>query len=319
MTIEFKEEQITKSEKRTGEPFIGYFSPNGKLINYNVLLGGNYHDAWRNPVSLCFLSYISYIIKDTSIKDLKKWALFPDMVTNNQYPGIDEYVIRGYGVNYEFNYDNFDRFLKKLNDRITSFEDKKREYGNIGDYNEFQYKLLLFFKKAYKNKNFFDTIQRKIYIEHPEITKEKLRNKYDDFSDWKLESFYRDYLKKDLLSHLKDICVQYLGYDSLERFKPNGEVIKVPYRYEDYNFDFLANPRVITSSYPNVNERYYKYLVMGWAVHRVPRYYYNEQTEKFEKSDFSTFYQSETEHELEQEIKSIKKLVPLKERVKYFR
>ncbi len=321
MSIEFKEAQITKREKRTREPFIGYFSPNGKLINYNVLLGGNYHVDWCNPVSLAFLSWISYIIEGTSIEKLKERALFPDMVTKNQYPGIDEYVIRGYGINYEINYESFDFFIKTLYKRISDIEEIWHTYGRIEEYTEFEYQLLLFFKNAYRDKKFFDTIQRKISIKNPNIVKKKLKYKYRNciLSDGEVESFYRDYLKEELLSHLKDICVQYLGYDSLEKFKPNGVVIKVPSRYEDYDFDFLTSPRIITSSYPNVNERYYNYLLMDWAVHRLPRYYYNERTGLYEKSNFSMFYQSETEQKLEKEIRSIKKLVPLEERKRYFR
>lgn len=321
MTIEFKEEQITKKEERIRKPYIGYFSPNGKLIDYNVLLGGNYHDAWRNPVSLTFLSWVSYIINGTSIEDLKTWALFPNMVTNNQYPGIDEYVIRGYGTFYDFNYDDIDWFLKTLYSRINDIENNWHTYENIDDYSLFEYKLLLFFRNAYKNKTFFDSIQRKISVENPDVVQERLKYKYRNCncSDRFLEEIYQDHLKKELLSHLKDICVQYLGYDALERFKPNGAEIKIPYRYEDYDFDFLANPRIITSSHPNVNERYYNYLLMDWTVHRLPRYYYNEQTGLYEKSDFSTFYQSDKEQKLNQEIQSIKKIVPLKERKKYFR
>lgn len=194
-------------------------------------------------------------------------------------------------------------------------------FGSIDDYTAFEYKLLLFFKNAYKDKKFFDSIQRKISIENPDIVKKRLKYEYKNcnFSDMRLDSTYRDYLKKELLSHLKDICVQYLGYDSLERFKPNGAELKIPYWYEDYDFDFSDFPRIITSSYPNVNERYYNYLIMGWAVHKLPRYYYNEQTGLYEKNDFNILYQSESEQKLELEINSIKKLVPLKERKKYFR
>lgn len=126
-------------------------------------------------------------------------------------------------------------------------------------------------------------------------------------------------MKEELLSYFKDICVQYLGYDSLERFKTNGDNLNIPSFGEYYNFDFLANPRIITSSYPNINERYYNYLLMDWVVHRLPRYNYNEETGLYEKSAFSMIYQSETEQKLEQEIQSIKKNVPIKERKKYFR
>lgn len=51
MTIEFKEEQILKREQCRREPYIGYFAPDGKLIDYNILLGGEGHDDWINPVS----------------------------------------------------------------------------------------------------------------------------------------------------------------------------------------------------------------------------------------------------------------------------
>lgn len=321
MSIEFKEEQIASREERMRKPYVGYFAPNGKLIDYNILLGGNYHDAWQNPVSWAFLSWVSYIVKGSSIEDLKEWAIFPDMITNNQYPGIDEFVIRGYGADYDFSYYNIDYFLETLYERIDEIEDTWHTLGSIEDYTAFEYQLLLFFRNAYKNKNFFDTIQRKISIENPDVVKEKLKYKYRNcsFIDRELESIYRDYLKRELLSYFKDICVQYLGYDSLEKFKPNGTAIKVPYEYQDYDFDFLANPRVITSSYPNINEKYYNYLLMDWSVHRLPKYYYNEKDGLYEKSDFTALYQSETEQKLEQEIQSIKKLVPLKERKKYFR
>lgn len=321
MTIEFKEEQISLREKETREPYIGYFAPNGKLIDYNILLGENYHDAWQNPVSWAFLSWVSYIVEGTSIEELKEWAYSSDMIIKNQYPGIDEYVVRGYGINYDFNYECFDDFLETLHKKINSIEDTWHKLGNIENYKAFEYQLLLFFRNAYKNKKFFDTIQRKISIENPNIVKERLKSQYRNcnFTDRDLESTYRNHLKKELLSYLKDICVQYLGYDSLERFNPNGATIKIPYWYQDYDFDFSANPRIITSSYPNVNERYYNYLLMDWSIHRLPRYYYNEQTGLYERSDFITFYQSETEQELEQEIQSIKRFVPLKERKKYFR
>lgn len=109
MTIEFKEEQIIQREEWTRKPYIGYFSPNGKLIDYNILLGENHHDAWQNPVSWAFLSWVSYIVNGTSIEELKTWA-DSNMVIKNQYPGIDEFVIRGYGFDYEFNYEYFDVF-----------------------------------------------------------------------------------------------------------------------------------------------------------------------------------------------------------------
>ncbi len=318
MTIEFKREQIKDREEITREPFIGYFAPNGELINYNILFGGNYHDAWRNPVSTAFLSFVSYIIKGTSIEKLKERTIFANMVENNQYLGIREYVKRGYEIEYDFEYKSFDIFLKGLNEYI---EREYHNHTNLSGYEKFEYNLLLFFQNAYKNRRFFDAIQRKITIEDPNVVQERLRYRYRncDFSDYEIEEVYLEHLANELMAYFKDICVQYLGYDSLERFKPDGAEIKIPKRYTEYSFDFLKNPRVITSSYPNINERYYNYLLMDWTIHKLPRYNYNENTGIYEQSNFDLFYQSETEQKLEEEIKSIKRLVPLKERPKYFR
>lgn len=317
MTIEFKEEQIAYVEERRREPFIGYFAPNGELINYNVLLGGNYHDAWRNPVSISFLSWVSYIVQGTSIEELKHKTSVSSVFTNNYYPGIDEYVKWG-NVDYDFFvYKNLDKFLEALHRHIEELEDNFYKYGGFSGYAEFQYRLSLFFKNAYKNKRFFDSIQRKIIIENPNIVKKRLKHRNPGISDEQLKLVYHDYLRKELLSYLKDICVQYLGYDALERFNHNGTEIEIPYYYED--FDFRATPRIITSSCSNPNERYFNYLIMDWIVNILPRYYYNDKSGVYEKSDFNMFYQSEKEKRLGQEIQSIKKLVPLKERYRYFR
>lgn len=320
MTTEFKEDQIASREKWTREPYIGYFSPNGKLVDYNILLGENCHDSWQNPVSWAFLSWVSYIVSETSIEELKKWAISERSIANNKYSGLAELVVRGYGINYDFNYESFDEFLGKLYHRINEIENCLHKYGRLDEYTEFEYKLLLFFRNAYNDKKFFDTIQRKIVIENPSIVKEKIKHEYGNFHlpAHILDSMYHKHLQKELLSYMKDICVQYLGYDSLERFSPNGRELKIPYWPERYNFELLS-PRTITSSYPNINERYYNYLLMDWTVKQLPRYYYNEHTRIYEKSDFNILYQSETEEKLEQEIKSIKKLVPLKERKQYFR
>ncbi len=331
MTIEFKEEQIFKREQRQRETYIGYFAPDGKLIDYNILLCGEGHGDWANPVSWAFLSWISYIIKDTSIEELKKWKIDNNIIINNQYLGIDELVKRGYGIDYDFNYETIEQFLETLNDRITHIEDlynAAKKYSTdefvynydyfVDDYKKFEYKLLLFFRNAYKNGKFFESIQRKITIENPKVVQNRLKQLYSEYHYMEIEQVYREYLIRELLSYFKDICVQYLGYDSIERFKPDGSKIKNP--YEDYEFNFLANPRVITSSYLNINERYYNYLLMNWEVHRLPRYNYNEKTGIYEKeSTFLNYYQSENEQKLEQEIESIKRLVPIKERYKYFR
>lgn len=318
MTIEFKENQITACEEKGHYPFIGYFSPSGDLISYNNKLGGGYHGAWQNPVSWAFLSWVSYIILGTSVDDLIE---YPEFFNICKYPGINEYVKRGYGGDHYYNYGNMDKFLFDLEERIIRIERNWKFSSEIDDYTRFEYDLLLFFRNAYKSRRFFDSIQKKIQIEDPEVIEQKLSSlpRYENCDRHIIHAATSDFIKEELLSHLKDICVQYLGYDSLERFMPNGMVIEIPGKYDKYQFDFLANKRVITSSYPNINERYYNYLLMDWVVHKLPRYYFNEDKGVYEEYSLSMFYQSETEEKLGKEIAAIKRLVPIKERKKYFR
>lgn len=318
MTVEFKKEQIVKKEQYKRKPYIGYFSPNGELIDFNILFGESGHDCWKNIVSSTFLGFVSYAIVGTSVQELKSdeddSEIIKNYIKDLTYPGIDEYVIRGLGKWPDMNLYNFNTFLNYLNTCLE--QDKLNYYSN--EYDKFKYELLLFFKNAYKNKTFFDTIGRKIEV----VSKQDyISNKcFQNLNDEAKEDFYIYYLKKELMQYFKDIAVMYLGYDSLETFKPNGEFIEIQPWYEKYEFDFEKNPRIITSSYPNTNERYYNYLLMDWCIHKIPRFFYNEQTEKYEPGpDYYRFHQNENEEILEKEIQAIKKLTPLKDRYKYFR
>ena len=316
MTIEFKEEQILQKEKDKRKPFVGYFAPNGDLIDFNILFGGHGHEDWQNIVSQIFLKFVSYAIKRTSVENLKQndySKLTREFIGSVEYPGLDEYVIRGLGIYLNFNNDNLNTFLNDLDAHVEYY--KPHELSD--EYSKFRYQLLLFFKKAYANRNFFETIGRKI-----EVISEKdfiLKNNWLQNRNLReKEMFYREYLRLELMQYFKDIAVMYLCYDSIERFSPNGKPIEITPLNKDIKFNFFQNPRIITSSYPNINERYYNYKLMNWVIHRLPKYNYNEQTKLYEKYNFSTFYQSENEQKLEQEILSIKKLVPLRERWKYF-
>ena len=316
MTVEFKEEEIVGEERFHRQPYAGYFAPNGDLVDFNEMFGGRGHDDWQNIVSQTFLFFVSYAIKGTSIERLKRERsnlVSKDYIENVKYPGLDEYVIRGLGIWLNYNLDDFDTFLEKLDTLIKN--NKPSVYSD--EYFKFRYQLLLFFKNAYANKSFFETVGRKIEVssrevfasEHPWLDTKDIR---------RTENLYRENIMLELMKYFKDIAVMYLGYDSIERFKPDGKAVEIPSWNEGHKFN-EPRPRIITSSYPNINERYYNYLLMDWDVHRLPNYIFNEKTGLYEKSDFNLFYQSETEENLGKEIQSIKKLVPLKERQKYFR
>lgn len=263
-------------------------------------------------VSTTFLRYVSYIIKGTSIKNINvenNNNLTKKFIESVKYPGLDEYVIRGIRFYLNENKEDFNVFLKEIDEilKYKSHDDRIFEFSD---------QILSFLKNAYINKTFFETIGRKIYA-----TSENdflLSNQNKSFEAQ--EKAYFEYLRLELMQHFKDIVVMYLGYDAIERFAPNGELIKIPYHPKDYATYFEKTPRIITTSYSNVNERFYNHLLMDWSVHKLPRYLWNEQTLKYEQEPtYRDFYYNQKEKILKKEINSIKRLVPLKDRYKYFR
>lgn len=299
MTVDFidKEFWITEKETYDCKPYIGYITPNGNLINYNKPFGESGHDGWDNRISNTFLDYVSYIIK------------------NNE---LEEYVVRGMGFILNENTEEFAEFLERLEKNLKyppSYDDT---------YGQFRYQFLLFFKKAYANKNFFEAIGRKIEV----MSEEEFmsQNTWIDPYDF-TKKHYVLYLMQSLMQHFKDIAVSYLGYDAIERFQPNGELINIPSNPKEYpsygsyaNSYFYRTPRIITTSYNNINERFYNYLLMEWSIHKIPRYVWSDNLLRFEQEPtYMQFFQSEKEKILGEEINSIKKLVLLKDRYKYFR
>ena len=247
MSIEYQEKQILCYEKKYKRPYVGYFTPNGNLLDFN----GEKHSSYNNKIAQDFLTYISYKVNDE--------------------------IKHGY---YNTK-DNYSKFLSNLCRQIDRI-DRTTELG------EFEYNLLMFFERAYGNNDFFNTISRSINIVDNDIS-----------------------IKKVLLTNLKDICIQYLGYDSVERFDSGGKKINIG--------NGILKPRLISTAYPNATERYYNYLLMEWELQRFPRYLYNPEKGIYELDEEIAFYENSYEEELDEEIKSIRKLIPLEERYSYFR
>lgn len=308
MTVDFinHEFQITQTEQYNHEPYIGYIDPNGNLIDFNNPFGESGHDGWVNIVTNAFLQFVSYIIKES------------DNNSNKNYSGVEESVIRGMGAYLNENYEDFDKFL----DNLEFFLKYRPSDDSI---REFQYQLFLFFKKAYANRTFFETIGKTI-----EVTSEKdyyiQANNLTEYDDPE-RKYYINNLEQELMQYFKDIVVSYLGYDSIERFQPNGQLLKIPSDtrdfhsfYKPHSSYFYHTPRIITTSSSNINERFFNHLIMDWSIHKIPKYNWNEQSLKFElEPDYREYYANEKEEILGKEIQAIKRLVPLKNRHKYFR
>ena len=290
MTIDFYGKEIDKYEKEKYTPYIGYFSKDGKLVDYNTPLGGS-HDKLGNIVSWTFLLWI------------KQSDAFRDLVFHN------------YVINAELN---------TKNGKIRNADMPVIEANMKKNLTLLQTDLLDFLIKAESNQEFINLIKKRIdYSKIPEYV--KANKKMPIFTGpngreslYEIESVFGEYNTKELLLFLKDICVQYLRYDSIEQFKPNGEILEIPkycrYCSEDY-FAFFEKPRVISSVNNNINERFYNYLLMEWKVQQLPKIVLNNNSIE----ELTNNIQSEKDEEYENEIKLIKKHVPLRERPKYFK
>ena len=330
MTIEYREEEILKKEEwMYGKPLIGYINPYGQILDYSMLIGPYGHDNWRNVATPIFLSFVSYVVKNYKVSKLleSRWDFIKALYEINKYEGFDDVVKRGLEYDYSENHDTYEEFLQCLN-RVVNEEKEKatsaREYGGSflqwNVYNILRYDLVKLFEKLYSKGDFFDSLGRVIYAEN----KQEVLNKYNmnNINDTRRsDQFYHNYLIVQLMSYIKDICVQYLGYDSIERAWQIGDINRVNNIYYASNgYTFSKDPRIIVTSERNVNERFYNWLLMDWTIQQVPRKVWNEKNKKFiDENDIFDYVHNDKEDILGKEIESIKRLVKREERYKYFR
>jgi len=323
MVIEYKEDEIVKTEQFTQKPLIGYINPHGKIINYSTLIGEIGHDNWRNPATPIFLKLISFVIKGESTKWLEDFEFY-DLLEKNKYDGFDEVVKRGLEYAQKINYDSYDDFLRELDNMLnveTEFAKSAakyyKSYWNRDEFATLRYDLVKLFHKLYSNKDFFNSLGRVVYVE----SESYISKKYHIYDGVKQSKFYHDYLVVQLMSYFKDFLVQYLGYDSIERAMPDSDLILFNNIHDgSHGYTFSDNPRIIETSCTNINERFYNWLLMDWEIQRVPRYYWNEKEKKFELEQINhSFFQTDKEEILGKEIEAIRNQIPRDKRKAYFR
>lgn len=318
MTLDYFEPEMDEIEKRKYIPFVGYINPRGQLIDYTTLIGYQTHYSTKNPASMLFLQFVSYIIKDFSPNELKFfWDEDFHIYKNNKTEGYDYVVKRGYNYYNNYNVCSYEEFLKEIDKYYNNRENVIRDqinsaysFWDMPVYENLQNDLMEFFKKAYTNKDFFKSIGMTFVVDsfdnYIEKQKGEIAKKMENtwFSNYKERNFYNDYQIKQLMSYFKDIMVQYLGYDSIERRLKIG----------------TKSFKVITTSSNNINERFYNWLLMDWNIYKVPKMIWNEKENKFVKErQILSLYQTEKEEILGKEIESIKKEIPKQYRKKYFR
>lgn len=323
MTIEYNENYIIKTEKWQNGPLIGYINPKGKIIDFSILIGEYGHDNWKNPVTPVFLKYISYIVRDSKVEDLKKYPNY-DWYELNKQAGIEEIVKKGYD-SYNLNHESYDNFLEHLNKEFIEKDELIRNHNYPIDRRDFfQRDILKLYMKLYSKKDFFDSLGRRIYVDDEKTICEKYKGIFNPgvFSiEQQQDEFYNNYLIVELMQYFKDICVLYLGYDSIERAWPIYDLNIINNVHSRSNgYIFASNPRIITTSARNINERFYNWLLMDWQIQKLTRKVWNEEKKKFEDESYVFDYvYNDKEDIFGKEIESIKRLVPKEERYKYFR
>ena len=323
MSVQYYEPIMDKIEKEEYKSFVGYINPREQLIDYSVLIGHQSHCTNRNPASHMYLRFISFIVNGYSPDELKYfWDEDQILYKINKTDGYDYIIKRGYNYFHRHNVDSYETFLSELNTCYNERQKIIKDQINSQDsfwkmhvYENLQNDIILFFKQVYSNEDFFKAIGQKLQVQcfedFEEIHKKEMDeidrlHRKDPFRDTSRD-FYEDYVMAELMSYFKDIMVQYLGYDSIERR------IKLK--------DNKSNRfKTITTSCTNPNERFYNWLLMDWNIQRIPRKYWIEKEKRFIKENPNmALYQTEKEEILEKEIESIRKKIPKQYRKEYFR
>lgn len=79
MTVQYYESEMDEIEQKKGVPFVGYINPRGQLIDYSTLIGERTHYSTKNPASMMFLQFISYVMKGFSPEELNFFGIEMDI------------------------------------------------------------------------------------------------------------------------------------------------------------------------------------------------------------------------------------------------
>ena len=330
MTIDFCEEKTERSYKG---PFLGYINPRGQIIDYSILIGERGHDNWRNPITPLFLTFISYVVLGDRIEHYKDEAstfksnevkrIYEEIYEKNKYDGFDDSVLRGptdYGAN-EYYYDDFIELLNKNIKKVNTSRFNTAKFGlSTDEWELLKNDLMNFFEKCYSKRDFFYSFGRVVKVHNFKTYCEIYKKFLEDCDHHEKWDYYENYCVITLMSHFKDILVQYLGYDSIERALPVDDLNIYNNLFDVSNGYTEAPYKVIFTSCTNPNERFYNWLLMDWIIQRVPRMLWNDAEQRFvQESPLTDYYQTEKERILEMEIKSIRKRVPKNSRTEFFK
>jgi hypothetical protein len=156
------------------------------------------------------------------------------------------------------------------------------------------------------------------WLEKEEIIKH-IKETRDSVSGWK----HRDKIfLLDTLNYGINYfeCFYELNSSFMNEFMNMGPESSTDYLVQLLNYDKVERlPKTITTSKFNMNEAFFNYLLMDFKIFQVPQVLYSENKGDFDFKFPSDYIQSGNEKHFEEEIKLIKKYVPLNERYKYYK
>ena len=183
------------------------------------------------------------------------------------------------------------KYFKQM---IEHNADKTREYGKSDNVrSKLLYDLKFFFYNCYQAPTFMDGFgQNCMILNMSEFSEMYCEGRYRR----NIDCDYHWYKKNTMLDWYKTVIVQYMHYHLVERCKKG-----------------------ITTSDFKPNETFYNYLLNDFEIHQIPRMIYDNDKKMYVPYIQNEFLIPDSELRLKEEINAIKKLVPLKEREKYYR
>lgn len=258
-------DKIINGSKRI-EDIGGWISEKGEVFDNNCY---KRHD--QNPCVVLFMEWIPY-------------KYYRDESNSSKYYKL---------VNKK---STLDRLHSLHTSRVASIRKKYMDNELVSNQEKMELEMIKFFINCYSSDDFFKAFGREIYILKEEEHNDIIINsgKYDKYMEnenvleFYLDYEYLKYKTQSLLSHFKDVVVQYLHYDSIETMLKNT---------------------VRTTAY-NYNERFYNNSIMGdLNIVVVPRMVWNDVKKRYEEDNILNYYYSDREDRTKKEVKAIKRLV----------
>lgn len=291
MIFQFQEKVINDSEYSKynfeNPNFIGYLNNYGEVLSCRNPLGLGDHDSNKTTE---FFEY------------------------NFRMPTNDLWLQKEKEINV-INKEREERFAKEqyeyFKKRVENDAKYTKEYGRITDVdNRLLRDLNMFFYNCYQAPTFMEgfgqnckILNEAEFYEKYCKGKEKYQKQQNETNQQYNERFnqffkydYYWYKTKIMLDWYKTVIVQYLHYNLIERCKKG-----------------------ITTCTLNPNETFYNYLLNDFEIHQIPRMIFDSDKKMYVPYSQSEFFIPDSELRLHDEIQTIKKLVPLKERSRYYR